>query len=190
VFLFEGVQQMSVMVVAGIVLALAYGREWLLAKQTGWDRMAQKYRSSAPFTGKYRACWWAQFTVMRGTWRTVANLGRMTRVPIRFEFPPIWIGTAPEGLYLKRNIWNLLHPALLIPWGEIQSATEITYKDLVRSSSPRAALEIAVAQGPGSKLLELKLPDPQIAVVAQLGTFEEARRFLGGKLRAIGSQVT
>jgi hypothetical protein len=179
---------MSVVLVAVIVLALALGREWLLAKQTGWDRLAQKYRSSAAFAGKYRACWWAQFTVMRGTWRTVANVGRMTRVPIRFEFPPIWIGASADGLYLKRNIWNVLHPALCIPWNEIQDASEVTYKDLIRSTSPSSALAIAVGQGPSSKLLELKLSDPELAIVAQVGAFEEARRFLSGKWNPLSSE--
>ena len=178
---------MSLAVVAAIVLAFVFGREWILIKQTGWDRWSQKYRCQIPFTGKYRACWWAQFTVMRGKWNTVVMVGRMTRWPIRLEFPPFWVGAAWEGLYLKRNVWNLLHPVLLIPWDEIQSANEVTYKDLVRSS-PSAALEIAAAQGPSSKLLELKLKDPNLSLVAQLVVFEEARCFLGDKLRLLRSQ--
>ena len=102
----------------------------------------------------------------------------MSRWPIRLEFPPFWIGAASEGLYLKRNAWNFLHPALLIPWDKIQSANEVTYKELARSTSAAAALEIAVAQGPGSKLLELKLTDPRLSIVAQSHVFEGARRFL------------
>jgi hypothetical protein len=179
---------MSVILVIAIVCALALGREWFLTKQTGWDRLAQKYRSSAPFAGKYRACWWAQFALMRGTWRTVANVGRMTRVPIRFEFPPIWIGASAEGLYLKRNIWNVLHPALRIPWNEIHGASEVTYEDLIRSTSPSSALAIAVGQGLSCKLLELKLSDPALAIVAQVGAFEEARPFLSGKLKLLSSE--
>ena len=178
---------MALIVVAAILLVFSFAREWLFVKQTGWDRLSQRYRCAVPFTGRYKGCWWAQFTVARRNFNTVTNVGRMTRWPIRFEVPPYWIVAASEGLYLKRNVWNVLHPALLIPWKEIQSANEVTYKDLARSS-PTAALAIAAAQGASTKLLELKLSDPNLSIVAQLVAFEEARRFLGGKLRLLNSQ--
>ncbi len=177
---------MSLIVVCAILLVFGLGREWILVKQTGWDRLSQKHRCRAPFTGKYRACWWAQFTVARSKFNTVVNMGRMTRWPIRLEFPPFWIGAASEGLYLKRNVWNLLHPALLIPWGNIQSANEVTYKDLVPGSSATAALAIAAAQGAGCKLLELKLTDPKLSIVAPLLVFEDARRFLAPNQTSFG----
>jgi len=188
-----------VFICLAIVLIFAFGREWILVKQTGWDRLSQKYPCRAPFAGKYRRCWFAQFTVVGPTRKTVVNVGRMSRWPIRLEFPPYWIGAGSEGLYLKRNVWNLLHSPLLIPWSRIQSANEVTSKDLVRNSSPAAALVrqpmalsplIAAAQGLTGQLLELKLSDPSLSIVTQLVAFEEARRFLGGKLRLLNSQGT
>ena len=140
--------------------------------------MAENYRCQARFAGEYRACWWAQVTVAKSKFSTVAHVGRMSRWPIRLEFPPLWIGAASEGLYLNRNVWNLLHPGLLIPWEKIESANEVTYKDLFRSSSAAAALETAAAQGPTCRLLELKLTDPKLSIVAQSHVFEGARRFL------------
>jgi len=103
----------------------------------------------------------------------------MTRVPVRLEFPPYWIGAASDGLYLKRNVWNLLHPTLLIPWNEVQSANEVTFEDLMRSS-PKASVAIAAAQGLSSKFVEVNLTHPKLSIVAQLVVFD-ARRFLGDK---------
>jgi hypothetical protein len=184
-------------IIAAIVVIFAFGREAILLKQTGWDRLSQKYPCRAAFAGKYKGCWWAQFTVVGPKSKTVVNVGRMSRWPIRLEFPPYWIGADPQGLYVKRNAWNLRHSPLLIPWNKIQTANEITYQDLVRNSSPGAALVrqpmtlhpfMAVAKGIGGQLLELKLSDPSLSIVAQLAVFEEARRFLSGKLRLLNSQ--
>jgi hypothetical protein len=47
---------------------------------------------------------------------------------------------------------------------------------------------IAAAQGVSGQLVELRLSDPSLSIVAQLAAFEEARRFLGGKLRLLNSQ--
>jgi len=186
----------AIFVMVAIVVIFAFGQEYILVKQTGWDRLSEKYPCRAPFAGKYRACWWAQFTVMGPKAKTVVNVGRMSRWEIRLEFPPYWIGADSQGLYLKRNPWNLRHSALLIPWGKIQSANEVTVMDIARNSSPAAALLrqpvalqpfIAAAQGVSGQLVELRLTDPSLAIVAQLAAFEEARRFLGGKLKLLSS---
>jgi hypothetical protein len=178
---------MALAIVVAIILAFALGREWMLVKLSGWQRLSQKYRCRMPFNGNCRACWWVQFTVPGRKRRMVVNVGHLTRWPIRLEFPPYWIGAASEGLYLKRNVWNLLHPALLIPWASIQSANEVTYKDLVRngiltSEVARRPLELlpfmAAAQGVSGPLLELKISDPNVSMVAQLVAFERALPFL------------
>ena len=88
----------AVFICVAIVLIFAFGREWILVKQTGWDRLSEKYPCRAPFAGKYRACWWAQFTVVGPTRKTVVNVGRMSRWEIRLEFPPYWIGADSQGL--------------------------------------------------------------------------------------------
>ena len=184
---------MSLVIVAAILLAFAFGREWILAKHSGWTRLSQKYRCRVPLKGKWRACWWAQFTVPRAKRTIVVNVGHMTRWPFRLDIPSYWIGASSEGLYLKRNIWNLLHPRLLIPWHNIHTASEITYKELLRNVSPAGFLVslpvalhpfVAAAQGVGGPLLELTLgePDFPLAIVAQLSAFREALPFLGAKL--------
>jgi hypothetical protein len=74
--------------------------------------------------------------------------------------------------------------------------SEVTVMDIARNSSPAAALVrqpvvlhpfIAAAQGVSGQLVELRLTDPSLAIVAQLAAFEEARRFLGGKLKLLNS---
>jgi hypothetical protein len=188
----------SVFAFAAIVLTVAFGREWLLVKQTGWDRLSQEYRCRVPFAGKYKPCWWAQITVPRAKFDTVANVGHLTRWRFRLEFPPFWVGAGPEGLYLKKNVWNLLHPTLLIPWDRIQSANEVTYTALVGSRYPGTVLagqpmalhpHIAAAQGLTGPLLELKLSEPSLSIIGQFVAFEEVRRFLGAKLKLLNSQA-
>ena len=49
---------------------------------------------------------------------------------------------------------------------------------------------IAAAQGVSGQLVELRLTDPSLSIVAQLAAFEEARRFLGGKLKLLNSPGT
>jgi hypothetical protein len=182
---------MGLAIIAAIILAFAFGREWILVKASGWQRLSQKYRCTVPFKGNCHACWWVQFTTMGRKRRMVVNVGRLIRWPFRIEFPRYWIGAASEGLYLKRNVWNFLHPALLIPWPSIQSASEVTYADLLRNSSPASALVsrpmelhpfIAAAQGIGGPLLELKISAPDVSIVAQLVAFELALPFLQSKL--------
>jgi hypothetical protein len=172
---------------SAIVLIFAFCLEWMQVKQTGWDRLAERYACSAPFAGKYRACWWAQFIFVRPRFKTVANVGRMTRWPIRLEFPPCWVSADSRGLYLKRNAWNFLHSPLLIPWDNIQSANEVSYTDLIRIGSAASALATAT-QAISGRLLQLKLSDPSLSIVAQLAAFEGAHRFLGGKLTLLNSQ--
>ena len=170
-----------------IILIFALCREWILLKQTGWDRLAERYACRVRSAGKYRACWWAQFIVERSKFRTVANMGRMTRWPIRLEFPPYWVCADSRGLYIKRNIWNVLHSPLLIPWEKIQRAKEVSFTDLVRMGSATSAVATAT-QAISGPLLELKLSEPNVSMVVQLAALEEARRFLGSKLTLVNSQ--
>lgn len=180
---------MALAIVAAIILTFVFGREWLQVKASGWQRLSQNYRCSVPFTGKWRACWWAQFTTPGRKRGTVVNVGRVTRWPFRLAFPPYWVGASANGLYLKRNVWNLLHRPLLIPWASIQSASEMTYQEIVRnavvSEVARRPLELlpftAAAQGVSGPLLELKLSDPDVSIVAQRVAFEPAFPFLQTK---------
>jgi len=190
---------MSVAIFAAIILAFSLGREWIVAAQTGWRHLSKLYRCKTPFTGKYRGCWWAQFTVSGGGSTIVVDVGHMSRWPIRLDIPSYWIGASREGLYLARNVWNLLHPAFLIPWQNIRSANEIAYKDVVRKVGPASYLVgqpmafhpvAAAAQGIAEPLLELKLSEPNwcISLTAQLAAFQEAVPFLGTKLALLKSQ--
>lgn len=188
---------MSVAIVVAIILAFAFGRDWIVAKTSGWHRLSRKYRCRTPFKGRYRACWWAQFTTPGSKRKIVVNVGRLTWWPLRPEFPPYWVGADSGGLYLKRNAWNLLHPALLIQWTNIQSANEVTYKDLVRNSVSAVDLArgprelhpfMAAAQGISGPLLELKISEPDISIVAQLVAFDQALPFLQSKMKPTKSQ--
>jgi hypothetical protein len=187
---------MAFAIMLAIVIAFSIGRELILSKQSGWERLSKKYPCKAPFQGRYKGCYWAQFTTVAEKHKTVATIGRMKVLPIRLAFPPFWIGAASEGLYLKRNVWNFLHPPLRIPWDKIQGADEITYAQLAQNSSPVLAMMkpratnplLAVASMVGGPLLELKLSEPSISIAAQLGVFDEARRFLSTKLKLLQSQ--
>lgn len=185
----------AILIFSAIVLAIAFGREWILFKKTGWARLSEKYPCRRPFTGKYKACWWIKFTVPGPRFHTVASVGHLNRWPISSGVPPYWIGAGPEGLYLKRNTWNFLHPPLLIPWSRIQSVNEITHEDLVRGRGigptlvrqPALRPLLAVAFGMSGQFAELKLSDPNQSLTAQLAAFEDVRRFLGGKLHLLNS---
>jgi len=52
---------MALAILVAIFLTVALGREFMLVKLSGWQRLSRKYRCRAPFPGKCRACWWAQF---------------------------------------------------------------------------------------------------------------------------------
>src|SRR5215472_1163032 len=156
---------MALAILVAIFLTVALGREFMLVKLSGWQRLSRKYRCRAPFPGKCRACWWAQFIKPGPKREIVVSVGRLTRWPFRLEFPPYWIGADSGGLYVKRNVWNLLHPALLIPWESIENAVELTYKDLVRKTAtasdvarrPKELLPaMAAAQGIDEPLLGAK----------------------------------
>ena len=59
----------------------------------------------------------------------------------------------------------------------------------MRIGSAAAAVATAT-QAISGPLLELKLSDPSVSIVAQVAALEEARRFLGGKLTLLNSQST
>jgi hypothetical protein len=40
---------MALAIVAAVILAFAFGREWILVKATGWQRLSRKYRCAVPF---------------------------------------------------------------------------------------------------------------------------------------------
>jgi hypothetical protein len=188
---------MAFVILVAIVVAIAAMREWILVRSTGWHRLSQKYRCRLPLPGQFRPCWWAQFTNVGGWRPIVVNVGHLTRWPIRLEFPPIWIAASSEGLYLKRNLWNLLHPALLIPWSSIRNAKEATFRDLLCRTTPAGALVrqpkalqplLAAAQWNSGPLLELQISEPNVSIVAQLPAFEPAIPFLQSKLALSKSQ--
>lgn len=188
---------MSMLIILVIVVAIALLREWIAVSTSGWGKLSRNFRSGAPFHGKCRPCWWAQFTNATGKRGMVVNIGRVSRWAIRVEFPPIWIGASTQGLYLKRNIWNLLHPALQIPWGRISSAKEANLKDLLRNTTPAAAMMssprqlhpvLAAAQGLSGPMVEVQILDPRISIIAQRTAFEEALPFLQSKMATAKAQ--
>src|SRR5580693_2407690 len=65
---------MAFAIMLAIVIAFSIGRELILSKQSGWERLSKKYPCKAPFQGRYKGCYWAQFTTVAEKHKTVVTI--------------------------------------------------------------------------------------------------------------------
>jgi len=82
----------------------------LIAKMSGWKRLAQRFRYDAPFTGTIWKMQCAQF-------RYGMNYNNC-----------LTVGAGSEGMYLAMiPFFNFGHAPLLIPWSEITEQPKDTF---------------------------------------------------------------
>jgi hypothetical protein len=93
------------------LLTIWFGSLYMLARQSGWTELAQKYRCNSPYDGTKRGWQWGRFN-----W--IAYKGCL------------WLGMNAQGLYIEIGpgpFFNSFHPPLLIPWNAIKSVRECKY---------------------------------------------------------------
>ncbi len=97
---------LSVLLLVPVYIALVM---WVLSRTSGWARLAQRFTASEPFIGE---SWGWQSARFRG-WCSYNNC--------------LAVGANQEGLYVSvMSIlmpFRLFHPALMIPWSEIEVET-------------------------------------------------------------------
>jgi len=108
--------------IAGGIFAAS---EYLMSKNSKWDVLSQKYRLPGAPPSAWRACRFVQIESQEGNTlkRTSYSYG-ISRVSTNIWaqlFPKAFVAASPAGLYLKRQPWNFLHPAILIPWTRVSS---------------------------------------------------------------------
>jgi len=116
---------MALAILVAIFLTVALGREFMLVKLSGWQRLSRKYRCRAPFPGKCRACWWAQFIKPGPKREIVVNVGRLTRWPFRLEFPPYWDWRGFGWALRKAECMESIAPSVADSMGEYRERGRI-----------------------------------------------------------------
>lgn len=111
---------------------------FILAKVSGWEKLARVYRYDGAFSGK---CW--RF--------------RSCRMNACVSYNNcLAFGANPSGLYMKMlPLFRFHHPPLLIPWSEIQEKKNkgiiLHYLELTFTSVPEVRL--LIIESLGEKLL-------------------------------------
>jgi hypothetical protein len=76
---------------------------WLISRISGWSLLARRFEATEPFVGEFWGWQSARF-------RWGCNYNNCLKV-----------GASPEALYLAMPwLFQMFHPALLIPWSEIE----------------------------------------------------------------------
>ena len=161
---------------------LLAGSEYLMARHSKWDVLAQKFRNTSAPPNAWRGCRFVQMEIQEANRLKRTTYGHSySRSPLdqiwAQVFPKVLVSIGPAGLYLKRQPWNFQHPQVLIPWSRFvaiqtisatQHATESAGRPLGFGGEPfRAKMPNAVT-GVLDKLagdvVELRLSDPKVRI--------------------------
>lgn len=113
-----------------IAAAIFVASEFLMARSGKWDELVQKYRTSGTPQNEWRGCRFLQIERQEGNTlkRTSYTWGAArlsTNIWVHL-FPKAFVSASKAGLYLKRQPWNFLHTAILIPWSRVNSVKTTT----------------------------------------------------------------
>jgi hypothetical protein len=164
------------------VAGLFAGSEYLMARNSKWDVLSQKFRNTSAPPNGWRGCRFFQMEIQEGNQLRRTTYGHGYSKPgldavWASMFPKVLVSAGPAGLYLKRQPWNFLHPQVLIPWSRFISIQTISGTQHVTETAGRqlgfggqefqSRIPNAVA-GVINKLagdvVELKLSDPNLRI--------------------------
>lgn len=155
--------------------------EYLTCKSSKWDVLSQKYRLTGAQPSAWRGCRFLQLEFQAGNTlkRTSYSHGiaRFSTNIWAHLFPKAFVASSHAGLYIKRQPWNFLHPAILIPWTRVSSVktnsgtehvTELVGRQTglpgqqFRNNIPAAVAGLANAFA--GDVVEIRLADPNIRI--------------------------
>lgn len=113
-----------------VAVAIFVASEFLTARASKWDILVQKYRTSGTPQSGWRGCRFMQMERQEGSTvkRTSYTWGATrfsTNIWVHL-FPKAFVGASKNSLYLKRQPWNFLHTAILVPWSRVSSVRTTT----------------------------------------------------------------
>jgi hypothetical protein len=161
---------------------LLAGSEYLMARNSKWDVLAQRFRNTSAPPNAWRGCRFVQMEIQEGNRLKRTTYGHAySRSPLdqiwAEVFPRVLVSIGPAGLYLKRQPWNFQHHQILIPWSRFasiqtisatQHATESVGRQLGLAGEKFRANMPNVISGAIDKLagdvVELRLADPKLRI--------------------------
>lgn len=116
--------------------------EFLLSRSSKWDVLAQKFRLTGTPPNGWRGCQFLQMEILEGNRLKKTSyrqgFGRSgTDFLMAKAFPKVSVSAGPAGLYLKRQPWNFMHPAIKIPWRCVTSVQSSGATEFVTDSVGR-----------------------------------------------------
>jgi hypothetical protein len=176
-----------VIIVLGII-GLIVAKEFFMASTSSWRKLASRYPSSDTMT-ECDACWALQ-TMRRGSrLKTTVQYGqgKFKWLP-NIGIPPFWVGASSQGLILKRNIWNIAHRPIMIPWNQIQ-AREISLTDVATSMYPGKGISplsgiSKMADTVLGTQCEISVADPELLIYIQMDAASSIRRVMGNSFKS------
>ena len=114
---------MGFLFIIAAAIAIFFAGEYMMARMSKWDVLAQKYRNSGTPQNGWKGCRFIQMERQEGnTLKRVSfswGAARFSTNPWVYLFPKAYVSASRNGLYLKRQPWNFLHPQILIPWNRV-----------------------------------------------------------------------
>ena len=125
-----------------LVVGLLVGSEYLMARNSKWEVLAQKFRNAANPPNGWHGCRFVQMEIREGNVLKRTIYGHGYSKPgldalWAQMFPKVLVSAGPAGLYLKRQPWNFRHSHVLIPWSRFSSLQSISGTQHVTESAGR-----------------------------------------------------
>lgn len=132
---------LAIIIPVGFAGLLA-GSEYLMARNSKWDVLGQKFRNTSAPPNPWRGCRFVQMEIQEGNRlkRTTYGHGYSRKWLDQVwaqAFPKVLVSVGPAGLYLKRQPWNFQHHQMLIPWSRFASVQTISATQHVTESVGR-----------------------------------------------------
>jgi hypothetical protein len=186
---------LEVLLIVLAVFALLSIVEFFLAKGSRWSALAEKFKCKQQPGAPWKAAQFLHMEFTKGRTRHITTY----KAPYEktawsiisgYFFPVVSVAGAPEGLYLMRPPWKWAHPRLLIPWGTIERAEEMSQTDFAAVTSDLSMLRGGAEamkgmmgkrlprflDAVGGPVLRLYVVSPEVVISLPAAALSEARR--------------
>jgi hypothetical protein len=184
------------------VAGLFVGSEYLMASNSKWNVLSQKFGNTSIPPNGWRGCRFFQMEIQEGNRlkRTTYGHGysKSTLDSVWANlFPKVLIAAGPAGLYLKRQPWNFRHPQILIPWSRFTSIQTLSGTQYATETAGRqrgfpgqqfqAKIPKFVAgliDRLAGDVVELRLSDPNLRIDLPANTVSNLEQYVAPKTKA------
>jgi len=135
-----------------------------LIGESGWRRLAQRFRATEPYSGEWQLCATGQMALVN------VDHADFHKVKMRFVGGSLRVATTPEALHLTTMASGLpvlrwFFPSLQIPWAAVSKAHAFEAPGwFTPASEPGMLLQIAYDPNYTGKFIEMEIGEPPVFI--------------------------